>query len=51
MNRRLSKKLADLTGLTLSSTLIVIAIVLVLVAVFVKNKYLKAAIIAYEVLP
>jgi hypothetical protein len=51
MSKTLERKLATWTGLTLDTILIIIAIVLVLVVLFVHNKYLKAAIIAYEVLP
>lgn len=51
MSRRLEKQLATATGLTLDSALIVIAIVLVLIAIFVKNKWVKAAVLAYEIFP
>lgn len=47
----LEKKLANTTGLGLDIILIAIAIVLIIAAFCIKNKWLKAAIIAYEVLP
>lgn len=51
MSRRLEKQISQWTGATLDMTLVAIAIVLVLIAIFVKNKWVKAAVLAYEILP
>jgi uncharacterized protein involved in exopolysaccharide biosynthesis len=49
--RQLQRRFADYSGPTLSFSLIVIGIALILVAIFIKNRWIKAGILAYEVLP
>jgi hypothetical protein len=51
MSRALERKLANWTGLSLDIILIAIAIVLVLIVLFVHNKWIKAAVVAFEILP
>jgi len=45
------EKIEGLAGETLTWSLILIGILLILVALFVANKWLKAAILAWVVLP
>lgn len=49
--KEIQKRLSNWTGVALSTSLIAVAIVAILVAIFVKNKWVKAAVLAYEILP
>ena len=45
------KKIEDIAGPTINWSLILIGVLLILIALFVTNKWLKAAILAWIVLP
>lgn len=40
-----------MTGTALTAGLITLAIVTIFIALFVKNKYIKAGVLAFEILP
>ena len=47
----LRKKLARWSTGSLSIALVIVAILLILIAIFVNNPWIKAGVLAYELLP
>jgi hypothetical protein len=47
----LRKKLAKWSSGSLSVALVIVAILLILIAVFINNPWIKAGVLAYELLP
>lgn len=47
----LRKKLSKWTSGSLSIALVIVAVLLILIAVFVNNPWIKAGVLAYELLP
>jgi hypothetical protein len=51
MSSKLQKDLNIWTGRTLTGALLGVGVVTILIALFVKNKWVKAGVLAFEVLP